>query len=162
MVTFHALNILRKIVHSHFKKTAPGKNFRFTKIFKKVKISENLPFQKRSLSENSECDESKSVDSLSLASRDRGLSLDDMAAHEDGYMTDSTMFTIHDDDENIEVRNIHFCSFSIPIFCKTDHTISFRFLSIRISYMILHDSVYMIKFSFNRQQKSKYFVIVAA
>ncbi|XP_063683676.1 putative mediator of RNA polymerase II transcription subunit 26 isoform X2 [Bolinopsis microptera] len=52
---------------------------------------------------NSECDESKSVDSLSLASRDRGLSLDDMAAHEDGYMTDSTMFTIHDDDENIEL-----------------------------------------------------------
>ena len=43
------------------------------------------------------------MDSLSLASRDRGLSLDDMAAHEDGYMTDSTMFTIHDDDENIEV-----------------------------------------------------------
>ena len=53
--------------------------------------------------ETSEYDENKSVDSLSMASRDRGLSLDDMAAHEDGYMTDSTMFTIHDDDENIGV-----------------------------------------------------------
>ena len=56
------------------------------------------------LSENSDFDESKSeVDSLSLASRDRGLSLDDMATHEDGYMTDSTMFTIHDDEENVAV-----------------------------------------------------------
>ena len=57
-----------------------------------------------SFSENSDFDESKSeVDSLSLASRDRGLSLDDMATHEDGYMTDSTMFTIHDDEENVAV-----------------------------------------------------------
>ena len=43
------------------------------------------------------------MDSLSLASRDRGLSLDSMAIQEDGYMTDSTMFTIHDDDVNIDV-----------------------------------------------------------